>query len=83
MLSNQWIVRDFYPIDYLPRGVRLSAYGGDAGDLPAPVLQGFLDAVAAGTAVVPIDNVYPFDQIVEAHVAMETGHTKGKLVITT
>jgi NADPH2:quinone reductase len=34
MLSNEWIVRDFYPIGYLPRGVRLSAYGGDAADLP-------------------------------------------------
>jgi NADPH:quinone reductase-like Zn-dependent oxidoreductase len=22
MLSNVWTVRDFYPIDYLPRGVR-------------------------------------------------------------
>jgi NADPH2:quinone reductase len=83
MLSNQWIVKDFYPIDYLPRGVRLSAYGGDAADLPAPVLQGFLDAVAAGTAVSPIDHVYRFDQIVEAHSAMDAGHTKGKLVITT
>jgi NADPH:quinone reductase-like Zn-dependent oxidoreductase len=83
MLSNQWIVKDFYPIDYLPRGVRLSAYGGDARDLPAPVLQGFLDAAAAGTAVVPIDRVYRFDRIVEAHTAMEAGHTKGKLVITT
>ena len=26
MLSNAWTVRDFYPIDYLPRGVRLTAY---------------------------------------------------------
>jgi len=34
MLSNQWTVRDFYPIDYLPRGVRLTAYGGGAADLP-------------------------------------------------
>src|SRR4051812_48589182 len=48
MLSNQWTVPDFYPIDYLPRGVRLAAYGGDASDLPADVLQGFLDDVAAG-----------------------------------
>jgi NADPH2:quinone reductase len=83
MLSNQWIVKDFYPIDYLPRGVRLSAYGGDATDLPAPVLQQFLDAAATGTAVVPIDHVYTFDQIVQAHTAMEAGHTKGKLVVTT
>jgi NADPH2:quinone reductase len=76
MLANQRIVKDFYPIEYLPRGVRLSAYGGDASDLPAPVLQAFLDAVAAGSALVPIDRVYAFDQIAEAHAAMESGHTK-------
>jgi NADPH:quinone reductase-like Zn-dependent oxidoreductase len=29
MLSNQWTVRDFYPLDYLPTGVRLTAYKGD------------------------------------------------------
>jgi NADPH:quinone reductase-like Zn-dependent oxidoreductase len=83
MLSNQWTVRDFYPIDYLPRGVRLSAYGGDAGDLPSAVLQRFLDDVAAGTARVPIGHVYRFDEIVEAHQAMEAGTAAGKLVVTT
>jgi NADPH2:quinone reductase len=83
MLSNQWIVDKFYPIDYLPRGVRLTAYGGDATDLPAEVLNDFLDAVANKTATVPIDRVYRLDQIVEAHIAMEEGQTKGKLVVTT
>jgi NADPH:quinone reductase-like Zn-dependent oxidoreductase len=83
MLSNIWTVQDFYPIDYLPRGVRLTAYHGEAEDLPQPVLQEFLDAVAAGHAVVPIDRVYDFDQIVEAHDAMETGGAAGKLVVTT
>jgi len=82
MLSNQWTVRDFYPIEYLPRGVRLAAYGGDAGDLPPALLQGFLDAVAAGTAVVPIGHVYRFDEIVEAHAAMEANSVSGKLVVT-
>ena len=28
MLSNVWTVPEFYPIDYLPRGVRLTAYSG-------------------------------------------------------
>ena len=37
MLSNEWIVkRAFIPIDYLPKGVRLSAYGGGDSSLPAP-----------------------------------------------
>jgi NADPH:quinone reductase-like Zn-dependent oxidoreductase len=81
MLSNQWTVRDFYPIEYLPRGVRLTAYGGDASDLPPDVLQEFLDAVAAGEAQVPIDRTYRLDQIAEAHADMEAGRATGKLVV--
>ena len=81
MLSNQWTVRDFYPIDYLPRGVRLTAYGGDATDLPTEVLQDFLDAVAAGDATVPIHRTYHLDDIVEAHADMEAGRATGKLVV--
>ncbi len=81
MLSNQWTVRDFYPIDYLPRGVRLTAYGGDATDLPVGVLQGFLDAVAAGEAVVPLHRTYRLDEIAQAHADMEAGRATGKLVV--
>jgi NADPH:quinone reductase-like Zn-dependent oxidoreductase len=83
MLSNQWTVRDFYPIDYIPRGVRLTAYGGDAHDLPPRVLQACLDAAASGHAAFPIDHVYRLDEIVEAHTAMEAGTAAGKLVVTT
>jgi NADPH:quinone reductase-like Zn-dependent oxidoreductase len=82
MLSNQWTVKNFYPIDYIPRGVRLTAYGGNAGDLPADVLQDFLDAVAEGTATVPIARVFQLEQIVEAHALMEAGRASGKLVVS-
>ncbi|HEV7964290.1 MAG TPA: zinc-binding alcohol dehydrogenase family protein [Actinoplanes sp.] len=81
MLSNEWVVRDFYPIGYLPRGVRLAAYGGEAADLSAAALQEFLDAVAAGRAVVPIARVYAFDDIVEAHADMAADRVAGKLVV--
>jgi NADPH2:quinone reductase len=83
MLSNEWTVRDFYPIDYLPHGVRLTSYGGDADDLPPPILQDFVDAAASGDAVIPIDHVYTLDEIVEAHTVMEAGTAAGKLVVTT
>jgi NADPH:quinone reductase-like Zn-dependent oxidoreductase len=82
MLSNEWTVKDFYPIGYLPNGVRLTAYGGDASDLPADVLQGFLEDVAAGRAAVPVDRVFDLDQVREAHALMESGRARGKLVIT-
>jgi NADPH2:quinone reductase len=83
MLSNQWTVKDFYPIEYLPRGVRLSAYGGDATDLPPAVLQDFIDAVVSGHATVPIHQVYALDEIHQAHADMEGGNASGKLVVVT
>src|SRR3954463_4708067 len=81
MLSNQWTVADFYPIDYLPSGVRLTAYGGDAADLPADVLQAYLDAVAAGRLAVPIHGTYALDEVGQAHADMEQGSATGKLVV--
>lgn len=81
MLSDQWSVPDFYPIDYLPRGVRLTAYGGGAGDLPAEVLQSFLDDVSAGRLEVPIHRTYTLDDISRAHADMEAGRATGKLVV--
>lgn len=80
MLSNEWTVPDFYPIAYLPRGVRLTGYAGEAADLPAPILQGFLDDVAAGNAVAPLDRSFPMDKIQDAHRLMESGGATGKLV---
>jgi NADPH:quinone reductase-like Zn-dependent oxidoreductase len=81
MLSNQWIVRDFYPIAYLPSGVRLTAYGGEAADLPTSVLQSFLDAVAAGRLTVPLHRTYTLDEITTAHADMEASNATGKLVV--
>lgn len=81
MLSNEWIVPDFYPIDWLPNGVRLTAYGGGAADLPAAVLQEFLDDVAAGRLTVPLARTYALDEIAQAHDDMEHDRVTGKLVV--
>jgi NADPH:quinone reductase-like Zn-dependent oxidoreductase len=81
LLSNQWTIRDFYPIGYLPSGVRLTAYGGEASDLPSAVLQEVLDEIAAGRFDVPIHRVYALEEIVEAHRAMEANEAVGKQVL--
>jgi NADPH2:quinone reductase len=80
MLSNQWTVPDFYPIGYLPNGVRLTGYGGDSADLPAGVLQRCLDAVAAGRLNLGEPHVYPLDDIRAAHADLEHNRVVGKLV---
>jgi hypothetical protein len=60
-----------------PAGVRLTAYGGDVTDLPTQILQDFLDAVAAGDAIVPIHTTYRLHQIAEAHADMVAGRDTG------
>jgi len=63
--------------------VRLTAYSGEAENLPAEVLQGFLDDVAAGRAAIPVDQVFDLDHVREAHTLMESGDARGKLVVRT
>ena len=81
MLSDQWTIPEFYPMDWLPNGVRLTAYSGKAADLSAETLQRFVDVVAAGQARVPIGRVYALDDIARAHQDMEAGTVGGKGVV--
>lgn len=80
MLSNEWIVRDFYPIGYLPKGVRLTGYGGDSGDLPADVLQSVVDQIATWALSLGEPTVYAMADIRAAHDDMEHNRVLGKLV---
>jgi len=81
MVSNEWVVRDFYPIGYIPNGVRLTAYGGEAADLPRHVLQEFLDDIAAGRLSLTIDRVFELEEIAVAHAMMENNAAVGKMVV--
>jgi NADPH:quinone reductase len=81
MLSNEWIVKDFYPIAYIPTGVRLTAYGGESENLPAAVLQRFVDRLATGQLRLGSVQLYSLDQIREAHDDMEKSRALGKQVV--
>ena len=81
MLSDNWTIPDFYPMDYIPNGVRLTAYHGEAVELPAHEFQHFIDDLESGLATVPIGHVYPFEEIVQAHRDLETSAHPGKLVV--
>jgi NADPH:quinone reductase len=83
MVSNEWVVPDFYPIEYIPRGVRMTAYSGSSADLPAKVLQSYLDRVAAGTATLGPIRVYQLDDIRDAHADLEHNRAFGKQVVVT
>ena len=81
-------VTDFDPITDLPTGVQLSFYGsafvlGTPGfPLAAIPLQQLIGKAEAGRYTAKPVRVFGFDQIVEAHQAMEEGVAAGKMVVT-
>ena len=81
MLSNQWTIPDFYPIDYIPTGVRLTGYGGGSADLPPEVLQDYLDRLADGSASLGPTSVHRLEDIREAHLDLERNRSFGKHVV--
>jgi NADPH:quinone reductase-like Zn-dependent oxidoreductase len=81
MLSNSWVIEEFYPIDFIPQGVRLTAYSGDATNLTAQVLQDYLTAAAADRSLIPLDRVFPMEEIAAAHAYMEQDRAAGKIVL--
>jgi NADPH:quinone reductase len=80
-------VTDFSPIADLPTGVQFSFYGsafvlGTPGFPLAgiPLQQMIANAEAGRYQAKPV-RVFSFDQIVQAHRAMEEGHAAGKMVV--
>ncbi|MEZ4294951.1 MAG: zinc-binding dehydrogenase [Polyangiaceae bacterium] len=82
MLSNKWIVEQFYPIEFIPTGVRLTAYGGDANDLPREVLSEIATAIHQGQLDWPVE-VYAMEDIARAHADMEHNRVAARQVVLT
>lgn len=82
MLSNKWIVEQFYPIEFIPTGVRLTAYGGGAGNLPSSVLSDIASAIDRGELEWPVQ-VYGMEDIARAHDDMEHDRVAAKQVVLT
>ncbi|WP_297703084.1 zinc-binding alcohol dehydrogenase family protein [uncultured Eudoraea sp.] len=81
ILGGEWTLKEFTPMGDIPSLGRLTVYMGDAVNLKKDLLQDFIDAVADGEITLNIDKVFSLDQIVEAHVYMESNSAKGKLVV--
>jgi len=80
-LNGQWTIPDFSPF-IIPKGVRLTSYGGDAQDLPADALDRYLRAIEAGTIKIVVAGTYNgLDNLAEAHRDLESGHRPGKHVV--
>ncbi|GAA1556060.1 zinc-binding alcohol dehydrogenase family protein [Kribbella hippodromi] len=80
-LAGQWTITDFTPF-MIPNGVRLTAYAGDAADLPADAFAHQLQAISEGSLKAPVAKVYHgLEQVRDAQADVESGTTPGKHVV--
>jgi NADPH:quinone reductase-like Zn-dependent oxidoreductase len=80
--GNKWTIDNFNPMEVIPSGVGLTAYGADPDDaIMQPGLQEMVRQVEDGTLKIKIAKVLKLDDISEAHRLMEESGAGGKIVI--
>jgi len=83
MLSESWNLKDFSPMEFIPATVKLTVYDSGQVRSPATAFQEFIHDVESGKVKLSIGQVFPLDEIVQAHQLMESNQANGKLVIIT
>ncbi|MFT5585130.1 MAG: NADPH2:quinone reductase [Cognaticolwellia sp.] len=81
ILGGEWVVPDFEPMMHIPSGVRLSSYSGGASDISPEQLQTYVSLVESGELQIQTGEVWGFDQLTQAHQAMDANRSKGKMVV--
>ena len=83
MLSEQWSIKDFAPMDYIPATVNLTVYDSGQVKMDAEHFQTFINDMEAGKIKINISKVFTLDEIIQAHQYMESNAGAGKIVVVT
>ena len=81
ILGGQWVLPDFEPMMHIPSGVRLSSYSGGSSDIGPDTLQRYVSLIESGALQIQTGTLWDFDQLIEAHRAMDANRSKGKMVV--
>lgn len=81
MLSEQWSIKDFAPMDYIPAATFLTVYDSGQMRVEGKYFQDFIDEIENGNIHPKIKKVFSLEEIVEAHTFMETNQGGGKIVV--
>jgi len=81
MLGEEWTIKDFSPMEYIPSMTQLTTYGSNPANISREILQDFIDTVKAGQIELNVDRVFMIEDIVKAHEYMESNQACGKIVV--
>ncbi|RDB02569.1 zinc-binding alcohol dehydrogenase family protein [Runella aurantiaca] len=83
MLSEQWGISDFAPMDYIPATTKLTVYDSGQIRVGREHFKAFIKDIEDGKVKLPIGKVYTLDSIKEAHQLMDNNEANGKIVVLT
>jgi NADPH2:quinone reductase len=81
MLSEQWAIKDFAPMESIPATVSLTVYDSGQVKVATEHFQSFIRDVEAGLIRLNVSQTFSLNQIVEAHRLMESNAASGKIVV--
>lgn len=83
MLSEQWSIADFAPMEYIPAAVNLTVYDSGQIRVDAQSFKQFIQEVEKGKIRLSISASFDLEQIAAAHEFMESNSASGKIVVLT
>jgi len=82
MLSGEWSIENFMPGAVIPSTTKFTYFSSSSTPMPTSALQEYLDGILDGKYRMPLDRVFQFDEIQDAHTYMESNKASGKVVVS-
>ncbi len=82
LLGGEWDIKNFAPGATIPSTTMFTYFSSSATPLSTAALQDYLTGLEDGTYRMPLDRVFAFDKIQDAHAYMEANAAAGKIVVT-
>lgn len=83
MLSEQWSINDFAPMEYIPATVNLTVYDSGQIRVNKEHFQQFISDVENALINLSIGRTFKLDEIAAAHSLMDSNNSGGKIVVIT
>ncbi len=81
MLSEQWSIAAFAPMEFIPATVHLTIYDSGQIRISPQHFQQFIQDVESGVIRLDIGKIFRLDEIADAHRLMDANAAGGKIVI--
>ncbi|MGB0629441.1 MAG: zinc-binding dehydrogenase [Alphaproteobacteria bacterium] len=82
LLGGEWEIENFAPGATIPSTTKFTYFSSSATPMSAAALQDYLTGLENGVHRMPLDRVFAFDDIQQAHACMESNAAAGKIVVT-